>query len=67
MVTKYVCSQMSKTVALTQSLPWWFVYGYFTLTTLLSTTVDKIYKHLYNQFLKVKYPFNLETLIYAGT
>ena len=32
----------------------------------MSTTVDNLsfYKHLYNQFLKVKYPFDLETLIY---
>ena len=25
------------------------------------------YKHMHNQFLKVKYIFNLKTLIYVGT
>ena len=36
---------------------------------LMSTTVDilSFNKHLYNQFLKVKYAFNLKTLIYVGT
>ena len=35
----------------------------------MSTTIDilSFYKHLYNQFLKVKYASNLETLIYVGT
>ena len=34
----------------------------------MATTVDMLcfYWHLYNQSLKVKYAFNLETLIYAG-
>ena len=33
------------------------------------TTVDilRIYWHLYNQLLKVKFAFNLKTLIYVGT
>ena len=30
----------------------------------MSTTVDILY--LYNQLLKIKYAFNLETLIYVG-
>ena len=35
----------------------------------MSTTVDILcfYYHLYNQLFKVKYDFNLETLIYVGT
>ena len=35
----------------------------------MSTTVDilSFYKHLYNQLVKVKYAFNLETLIYVET
>ena len=35
----------------------------------MSTTVDILcfYHHLYNQLFKVKYAFNLETLIYVGT
>ena len=35
----------------------------------MSTAVDILcfYWHLYNQFLEVKYAFNCETLIYAGT
>ena len=35
----------------------------------MSNTVDilSFYKHLYNQFLQVKYASNLETLIYVGT
>ena len=35
----------------------------------MSTTVEilSFYKHLYNQFYKAKYAFNLETLIYVGT
>ena len=36
-----------------------------TLRTRMSTTVDILY--LYNQLLKIKYAFNLETLIYVGT
>ena len=40
-----------------------------TFSTLMLNTVDILscYKHLYKQFLKVKYAFNLETLIYVGT
>ena len=35
----------------------------------MSNTVDilSFYKHLYNQFWRVKYASNLETLIYVGT
>ena len=35
----------------------------------MSTTVDIFcfYKHLHNQFLKVKYVIILKTLIYVGT
>ena len=35
----------------------------------MSTTVDilRFYWHLSNQLLKIKYAFNLETLIYIGT
>ena len=40
-----------------------------TLRPLMSTTVDILcfYCHLYNKLLKIKYAFNLETLIYVGT
>ena len=40
-----------------------------TLRTLMSTIVDILcfHWHLCNQLLKVKYAFNLETLIYVGT
>ena len=43
-------------------------FGRLTIRRLLSTTVDIMcfYYHLYNQLLKVKYAFNLETLIYVG-
>ena len=39
-----------------------------TFRTLLSTTVVilSFYKHMYSQLLKVKYAFNLKTLIYVG-
>ena len=35
----------------------------------MSTTIDilRFHKHLYNQFLRVKYAFNLKTLIYVET
>ena len=40
-----------------------------TLSTLMSTTVNILclHYHLYDQLLKIKYAFNLETQIYVGT
>ena len=32
-----------------------------------TTDILSFYKHLYNQFLKVKYASNLEKLIHVGT
>ena len=62
------CFYSSAIKAQGHSDPHWWVSGpvlLLTLSTLMSTTVDilSFYKHMYNQFLKVKYASNLETQI----